>query len=77
MIHRNDDWRMYANCATTDPDLFFPKEGDSPKPAISVCQSCTVRIQCLQDALAEPQQKGVRAGMTARDRHLLKMGRAA
>ena len=44
-------WRLSANCATTDPELFFPEVGQSKGNAIcrSICSACDVQPQCLAD----------------------------
>ena len=62
------DWRAYANCATTDPELFFPRKGGSAQAARLTCSMCPVRDECLTDALLDSEQQGVRAGMTERER---------
>ena len=62
------DWRGSANCATTDPELFFPLKGNTAHPARLICAMCTVQDECLTDALLDPVQVGVRAGMVPRER---------
>ena len=62
------DWRAYANCATTDPELFFPHKGGSAQAARLTCSMCPVQTECLTDALLDGEQQGIRAGMTERER---------
>ena len=62
------DWRAYANCATTDPELFFPHKGGSGQAARTICGQCAVQTECLTAALLEDNQQGIRAGMTERER---------
>ena len=44
-------WRDSANCATTDPELFFPEVGQSKGNAVcrSICSACDVQTECLAD----------------------------
>lgn len=58
-------WEKDAACAETDPEAFFPDVGESTKYAKAICQSCPVRQECLDDALADPhEQWGIRGGKT-------------
>lgn len=44
-----------ALCAQlADPELFFPKKGESLDPALEVCAECPVRLACLEYAMANP-----------------------
>ncbi|WP_327169515.1 WhiB family transcriptional regulator [Streptomyces subrutilus] len=47
-------WTADGMCAQTDPDEFFPEKGESDKTraAKRICQSCLVREQCLDAAMA-------------------------
>lgn len=64
-------------CAEVDPDLFFadPRTIDHRR-AIAVCRGCPVRAECLEFALAEPQE-GIWGGMGERERMVLRRRRAA
>ena len=53
------------------PDLFFPDIGENPNKAKAVCQTCPVRLQCLQYALAANEVYGVWGGMSAYERNRL------
>lgn len=47
----NEEWYESANCATTDPEIFFdPKDNG---PARKVCGHCPVVAQCLRNVMAE------------------------
>jgi WhiB family redox-sensing transcriptional regulator len=76
------DWRQDAACRDTDPDLFFPDQGQLPQTAKAkeVCAGCAVRGPCLDNALHGPlardDRHGIFAGTTARDRRKLR-GRPA
>ncbi len=62
------DWRAYAACAGTDPDLFFAPGALEHKLAKKVCRGCPVRYQCLAYAMDEPIDHGVWGGLTERER---------
>ena len=66
------NWRAYANCASTDHELFFPRKGCSARAAQLTCSMCPVQTECLTDALLDGEQQGVRAGMTERERRQMK-----
>jgi len=67
-----DNWEEYALCAEADPELFFPKRGKSSNPAKLICEACTVRSQCLEDALTRKENFGIRGGLTEHERRKLK-----
>lgn len=59
------DWADQALCAQTDPDLFFPDQGQPSAPAKAICRTCPVRAECLDHTLAARPRFGVWAGLTA------------
>lgn len=68
----NQHWREEALCAQTDPEIFFPEPGQSPRAAKQVCADCPVRTQCLTDALDRRDIAfGVRGGLTPTQRRVL------
>lgn len=64
-------WAESALCAQTDPDLFFPGDGDHGGRAKAVCRKCDVQPECLADALARGEQHGVWGGLTVEERRKL------
>ena len=77
MIPNNVDehhWQDDANCATTDPELFTPKKGESAEPAKAICAMCPVQKMCLEYALTNNQNQGIWGGMAPRERRKLKKG---
>ena len=66
------NWRDFAACADTDPEAFFPEEGANRFTTASVrriCRGCPVRGECLEFALANPEDTryGIWAGMPRKE----------
>ena len=69
-----------AICKEMDPELWQPeRSGSSPRgrrkeseQAIAICQTCPVRLACLDAAMVEEAREswrwGIRGGLTARER---------
>jgi WhiB family redox-sensing transcriptional regulator len=76
------EWRAQAACRSVDPDLFFPlgRTGavlDHIEAARAVCHDCTVRVDCLEFALATHQDDGIWGGTTEEERRRLRTTRPA
>src|SRR5690625_1754410 len=71
-----EDWQERALFAQTDPEAFFPEKGGSAREAKRICQSCEVRQQCLEYALANDERFGIWGGLSERERRRLKKGLA-
>lgn len=62
------EWRNKASCGTIiDVDLTFAlawiiRENPNAKRAKSICDACPVKVQCLKDAIADPNSFGLRGG---------------
>jgi Transcription factor WhiB len=66
------EWREHAACAGTAPtpdhDPWFPitslphARTEETATALRICGTCTVRQECLQDAIKSGEQHGIRAG---------------
>lgn len=67
-------WDM-AICAQTDPEAFFPEKGGSTARAKAVCDSCPIRRECLDWALAHDERFGVWGGTSEQDRRLIRLRR--
>lgn len=65
-------WQERALCAQTDPEAFFPEKGGSTREAKKVCQSCEVRVDCLEYALLMDERFGIWGGLSERERRRLK-----
>ena len=72
-------WRTAAACRNTDAELFFPKAEAGPDylaqvaAAKAVCASCSVRDECLDEALARIPD-GIAGGLTPEERRVLSTG---
>ncbi len=72
-----DDWRDFAACRDTDPDLFFPVGTTGPaieqiENAKAVCRQCDVQSLCLEYALSTNQDSGVWGGTSEEERRKLR-----
>ena len=74
LFKRDDDvsWQHRALCSQTDPEAFFPEKGGSTREAKKVCQTCDVRSECLEYALAHDERFGIWGGLSERERRKLK-----
>ena len=68
-------WQERALCAQTDPEAFFPEKGGSTREAKRVCTGCTVRVECLESALANDERFGIWGGLSERERRRLRLQR--
>ena len=61
-------WRDRGACNGLDPTIFFPDEEDESIEAKEICADCSVRVSCLEHALASREKEGVWGGATAKER---------
>ena len=73
------DWRIHAACGGSDPHLWFAPEVETAHArqvreatAMAICRPCPVRNPCLDDALSEPAQYGIRGGVSEEKRQALR-----
>ncbi|WP_346618553.1 WhiB family transcriptional regulator [Blastococcus montanus] len=71
----DDEWRLDALCAETDPEAFFPEKGGSTRDAKRVCAGCPVRDECLEYALASDERFGIWGGLSERERRRVRLQR--
>ena len=71
------DWLADALCAEVGGTIFFPRKGASATPARTICSMCTVQTECLTAAFQDPEQHGIRAGLTERERRRMMQAVAA
>lgn len=62
------DWRKDAVCAQTDPDVFYPDNGQPSRHAKRFCATCPVKTPCLDYALRHDERFGVWGGLSERQR---------
>lgn len=76
MSNNDPYWRAAAACAGSDPELFFPATGVTPRAALRTCGECPVRRQCLTYALdLGTTLEGVWGGATANQRRAMLAGK--
>lgn len=68
------DWRDHADCATTDPELFYSDKPADIDLAKAICRGCPALTNCLTDAITDYTNRGdnyshgVAGGLTKRER---------
>ena len=62
------NWMARGHCATQDPDTFFPSDGVGVEVAKRICEGCPVQERCLEYALRNRIDHGVRGGCSERQR---------
>lgn len=66
------DWHDQAACRNSDPELWFPEQGDGTAPAKALCRACPVREQCLLAAITGPvAEYGIWGGFADHSRVLI------
>ncbi|MGY4920611.1 WhiB family transcriptional regulator [Streptomyces sp. 900116325] len=70
MTNASAYWHTEAACRTIDAEELFA-EGTEQRRAKALCTGCTVRIECLAEALDNRIEFGVWGGMTQRERRAL------
>lgn len=70
MTSNDQTWAADAACAKTPPDDLFVK-GAAQRQAREICFGCSVRMECLADALDSRMPYGVWGGLTERERRVL------
>jgi len=68
------EWMDEAACLGMDTATFFPDRGAFPQdgPAVQVCATCPVRLDCLLYALRNNIQHGVWGGLSTKKRTRLR-----
>ncbi len=65
---KSQSWRSQALCKGIDPEVFYPISDEEADEAKSICGSCSVRLMCLEYALASRERDGIWGGATERER---------
>lgn len=66
--NRNYEWSTQSACLGVDPNIFFPENSAGVNVAKEICKTCVVRDICLEDALDQRIEHGVRGGTSERER---------
>lgn len=69
-------WMADAACAEHDLELWFPANGQSPKPAKAICRSCLVVDECLEHALEAGEVHGIWGATSPEERRQLRRSAA-
>ncbi|MEO6715482.1 MAG: WhiB family transcriptional regulator [Mycobacteriales bacterium] len=64
------EWTTRAACRDSNPDELFV-QGAAQNRVKATCLGCSVRMECLSDALDNRTEFGVWGGMTERERRAL------
>ena len=65
-------WTVWALCAETDPEIFYPEKGGSTYAAKMICRGCVVRAECLEYALEHGERFGIWGGLSEQERRRLR-----
>ena len=71
----DDEWVRAAVCSQTDPESFYPEQGNTARDARRTCGRCPVRGECLSYAMDNEPRWGIFGGFNALERELLRRGR--
>ena len=66
-----------ALCAETDPDAFYPEQGESTRAAKKICRRCELQDACLEWALENSERFGVWGGTSERERRAMSQPHAS
>lgn len=63
------EWMQFGVCNDYDPDLWFPEDESTQSGyAILKCETCTVKLECLEFALNNDEEFGIWGSLHSRDR---------
>lgn len=65
-------WMSDGACIDHDPEMFFPEQGGTTRPAKAICDLCPVKAECLDYALRWRIKFGVWGGATTLERSKMK-----
>lgn len=68
-------WQDDANCKGVDPELFFPKRGESTRVAKDYCNSCKAQKHCLEYSILNAEKFGIWGGLSERERRKIRKDR--
>ena len=65
------EWREHGACRGLPVELFFPPVEHDAHEAKVICGMCTVRQQCLEQAVAAGEKFGIWGGLNTQERRSL------
>lgn len=74
---RSVSWAAEAACKGSKGSLFYSEDGAEERKAKAICGLCSVRVECLEFALASREPDGIWGGLNARQRRRLMRERQA
>ena len=75
---QSQGWYADAACRGMAAEIFFPQRGQVTTTAKVVCDSCFVRVECLEASLTSPPEKfGIWGGLSERERRRVRHARNA
>ncbi len=76
VVHR-PEWMAFAACWGEPSAVFFPDQGSMGEAAKALCAGCSVRIECLDYAMANEDLEGIWGGTSSRERRRMRRNAAA
>jgi WhiB family transcriptional regulator, redox-sensing transcriptional regulator len=74
-VLRNSEWLQAGACRGLDPATFFPERGEDERRGKAICQTCSVRTECLTYALDAGEKFGIWGGTSERQRRTMRARR--
>ena len=72
---RDDTWQTRGECNGAPQEIFFTERGETKKRALSYCNVCPVRQECLDYALDNDERFGIWGGKSERQRRAIRAQR--
>lgn len=69
------EWMIDGACTGKPADLFYPTQGHVPRPAVEICDTCTVKKECLDYSIEIQDWEGVWGGVPGRKRRAIAKAR--
>lgn len=72
LLRSDDEWMAHAECAKYDPALWDGYQEYKNGPVLydkarEICNSCSVRLFCLEAAIEHEEVAGMRGGLTPKE----------
>lgn len=63
-----------AACIGVDPEVFYPATGQNSREAMRYCQSCSIRLACLEYSIRNKIYYGIWGGVSEKKRQRMIRG---